>query len=379
MTRNDLKQIVGLNVLFLGIFFLLSSVDRETVSNSSEPGTSHSISQTYFAGKTIEWVVPFKEGGGADTWARFNAQYLSRHLPGNPTIVINNIPGGGSIKGTNLFASRVKPDGLMILGTSGSTQMPFLLDDPRVRYDYADYRPVMAYGTGGVVYVSPDLEISDATQIAAIKHAPLVYASQGPTSLDLVPTISFELLGLNVRTIFGFRGRGAGRLAFERGEVKIDYQTSSAYLKNVVPLVEGNEAVPLWSWGIIDDAGDLVRDPSFPGLPHFGEVYEIMHGQKGEGIAYQAWLATMAAGFGGMKLLLVPRDTPDEIVSLYHEAIIAMKKDPEYLAKKAAAIGLYDQVIGEEAWRIFNLATQIGKDEKMWCKDFLRDKFNLNI
>jgi hypothetical protein len=267
----------------------------------------------------------------------------------------------------------------MVLGTSGSTQLPFLLEDPRVRYDYANYKPVMAYPNGGVVYVSTDLGIKDASEIAKIKDIPLIYASQGPTSLDLVPTISFELLSLQVKTIFGFRGRGAGRLAFERGEVKIDYQTTSAYLKNVVPLVASGEAVPLWSWGILDENGELIRDPSFPDLPHFGEVYEIMHGKKGEGIAFDAWFATMVAGFGGMKLMIVPQETPDEIVALYQLAFSRMKNDPEYIAKKEKAIGLYNQETGEKALKIFELATHIDKAEKEWCKNFLRQKFDLNI
>jgi len=380
--RNAYTQITVLTLLFLGVFFLASFLQKEDSIADLEEGEEIDLSKidnNYFAGKTIEWIIPFKEGGGGDTWARFNAPFLTKYLPGNPTVIVNNIPGGGSIKGANLFAERVKPDGLMILGTSGSTQMPFLLEDPRVQYNYAKYKAIMAYPNGGVVYVAPDLGIKDATEIAKIKETPLIYASQGPTSLDLVPNIAFELLGLKVKTIFGFRGRGAGRLAFERGEVKIDYQTSSAYLKNVTPLVKSGEAIPLWSWGVLDDEGNLARDPSFPDLPHFGEVFEIMHGKKGEGIEYDAWFATMAAGFGGMKLFLVPKETPDKIVKIYEEAFAKIKQDEEYLARKKKSIGLYEQVIGQKALKIFDLATNIDKAEKEWCKNFLREKYGLNI
>ena len=384
MNKQQLTQIVGLSALFLGAFFLFSFLTKqestvEVDETNQTVTTTRTIDETYFEGKTIEWIIPFKEGGGGDTWARFNAPFLRKYLPGNPVINVVNIPGGGSIKGANLFAERVKPDGLMLLGTSGSTQMPFLLDDPRVGYQYADYKPIMAYPNGGVVYVSPDLGMQSAQDIRKIKDEPLIYASQGPTSLDLVPNISFYLLGLDVKTVFGFRGRGAGRLAFERGEVKIDYQTSSAYLKNVTPLVESGEAVPLWSWGMLDDEGRLVRDSSFPDLPHFGEVYEIMHGKKGEGIEFDSWFATMAAGFGGMKLLLIPKETPDEIVAIYQKAIADMKKDPEYIATKKKKIGLYEQVIGEKAAKIFEIATNIDAEEKEWCKNFLRVNYGLNI
>jgi hypothetical protein len=266
----------------------------------------------------------------------------------------------------------------MVMGTSGSTQFPYLLDDPRVRYDYQDFKVVMAYPNGGVVYCSPQLGIQDASELAKIREVPLKYGSQGPTSLDLVPLLSFDLLGLDVKAIFGFRGRGAGRLAFERGEVLIDYQTSSAYLKNVVPLVEQGAAIPLFSFGALDENGDLIRDPSFPDLPHFGEVYEMM-GNTREGIEWRSWFAFMSAGFGGMKLLLVPKETPDKIIDQYQKAIIDMKQDPQYLKTKEAALGLYEQSVGKQAKKIFELATNVGKEEKDWVKEWLRRKYDLNI
>jgi len=381
MLNSKILQIVLLSVAFLTAYFVFEFFNKNDELQTDETGNviTSNIGKNYFEGKTIEWIIPFKEGGGGDTWARFNAPFLSKYLPGNPTVIVTNIPGGGSIKGANLFAERVKPNGLMILGTSGSTQMPFLLEDPRVRYNYVNYNPIMAYPNGGVVYVSSTLGISSAKEIKTILKEPLIYASQGPTSLDLVPNISFDLLGLNVKTVFGFRGRGAGRLAFERGEVKIDYQTSSAYLKNVVPLVEKGEAIPLWSWGMLDENGKLIRDTSFPDLPHFGEVYEMVHGKKGEGIAFDSWFAAMAAGFGGMKLVLVPKETPTEIIDLYQQAFTNMKNDENYKAKKQKAIGLYIQEVGEKAYKIFDIATNIAKEEKEWCKQFLRDKYGLNI
>jgi hypothetical protein len=378
MKFHKVKQIVLISVSFLILYFGYSYFDDQKNSLVNEDGTAKEIENDYFKGKTIEWVIPFKEGGGADTWARFNLPYLSKYLPGNPVIMINNIPGGGSIKGANLFADRAQSDGLMILGTSGTTQMPFLLDDPRVRYDYAKYKPIMSYPSGGVVFCSPKLGISSAKELLKIKDVPLKYASQGPTSLDLVPMFSFDLLGLNVDAVFGFRGRGAGRLAFERGEVLIDYQTSSAYIKNVIPLVEMGEAIPLFSFGALDENGNLVRDPSFLDIPHFGEVYADL-GFPLEGIKWDTWFAFMSAGFGGMKLLLTPIETPDEIVAIYQQAILDMKNDERYKKEKPIALGLYEQSVGGQAKKIFTLSTSLKAEEKEYMKNWLRQKYDLNI
>jgi tripartite-type tricarboxylate transporter receptor subunit TctC len=183
-----------------------------------------------FKGKTIDFVIPFPVAGGSDVWARFYAPFMEKYLPGNPTVVVKNVPGGGSTKGANEFAARAKPDGLTIFGTSGSTQFPYLLGDPRVRYDYKDWTPVLASPTGGVVFVSAALGVKSVADIAQLRKAKLIYGSEGATSLSLVSMLSFRQLDLPVQYVFGMKARGGARLAFERGESTIDYQTSSAFL-----------------------------------------------------------------------------------------------------------------------------------------------------
>src|SRR3546814_12953402 len=93
-----------------------------------------------FSGETIEWWIPFHEGGGSDTWARALAPALGRFLPGEPTVIIVNNAQSGAIGGTNEFFSRMEPTGLMIFGPSGSVQFPMLLKDPRVQIGRASCR-----------------------------------------------------------------------------------------------------------------------------------------------------------------------------------------------------------------------------------------------
>ena len=65
-----------------------------------------------YKGKKITALVPFAEGGGSDRMARLWSPYFSKYLPGNPTIIVRNMPGGGSIRGSNWFQANAKPDGL---------------------------------------------------------------------------------------------------------------------------------------------------------------------------------------------------------------------------------------------------------------------------
>lgn len=332
-----------------------------------------------FAGKNVDMVIPFAVGGGSDVWGRYNAQFLGKYLPGKPAMVVKNQPGGGSISGANYFAATAKPDGLTLLGTSGSTQFPYLLGEPRAKYEYKDWKLVLASPTGGVAYISSKLGVKSLGELGKLKGKKLHYASQGLTSLDLVPLLGFRLLGLDVQHVTGFRGRGEGRLAFERGETTIDYQTSSAYIRSSAPLVAKGEAIALFSWGVLDESGKLARDPNFKDMPHFEEAYEIVHGKKPSGIEWEATKAFLISGFPAQKLLVLPKGTPADIVEAYRAATRAMLKDPEYQAKRIAAIGDYEQVTDKAGELLMQSATTISPEARNWVRDFLAKEYKVEF
>ena len=342
-------------------------------------GTARAQNGVSFAGETIEFVIPFSEGGGSDVWARFYAPFLSKHLPGTPNVVVRNVPGGGSITGANEFAARARPDGLSLLGTSGSTQFPYLLRDPRVRYDYTKLIPVLASPTGGVCYIPASFGVADASQLGQITDRELVYGSQGATSLDLVPMLAFEVLGLNVRHVFGMTGRGDGRLAFERGEATIDYQTTAAYQTAVQPQVESGDVVPLFSWGVIGADGTVQRDPTFPDLPHFVEAYEMMHGSAPSGAEFDAYLAFFGSGFAAQKPAMLQEGTAPEIVEAYRQAFIDAVADPELQAAKGDILGEYTQAVGDDVDALYQIATNIDPEALAWTQDYLTTNHNVRF
>jgi len=331
-----------------------------------------------FAGKTIEFVVPFPTAGGSDVWARFFAPFLAEQLPGKPTVVVKNVPGGGSITGTNQFVQRAKADGLSILGTSGSTQLPYLLDDARVRYELKDLVPILVSPTGGVVYVNPELGAREARDIGKLRGRKMKYGSQGPTSLDLVPILAFEIMGLDVDPVFGL-ARGPARLAFERGESLIDYQTSSHNLRNVVPLIKAGKATPLFSWGILNDKGEFARDPTFPDLPHFAEAYEMAYGKKPSGTAYEAFKAFVVAGFAAQKPIFLPKGTPKDIVDTYVQALDRVVRTPAFKEKAGKELGDYEQAVGPAARQAMQVALSIDPEAKAWVKDWLARRFQVKF
>ncbi len=333
-----------------------------------------------FTGKTIEWIIPFSEGGGSDKWARFYAPLLSEALPGQPAVVVKNMPGAGSTKGANYFASRVRPDGLTILGTSGSTQFPYLLGDRRVKFDYKDWHVVLASATGGVAYLPADLGAQwKKNPQAVIDNTDFIYGSQGATRLDLVPLLAFEMLGMRVDPVFGLKGRGDGRLMFERGEANIDYQTSSAFLSRVTPLVESGQAVPIMTWGALDDDGNIIRDPTFPGIPTFKEVCEKITACQTSGAKWEAWKAFFIAGFPAQKMVFLPKDTSRDIYDTYAKAFRTVTQRPDFRKISEKRLGVYPQATGKAAETFKTLGTEVDPEAIAWIKGWLKDRYGVEL
>jgi tripartite-type tricarboxylate transporter receptor subunit TctC len=331
-------------------------------------------------GETVEFVIPFSESGGSAQWANFYVPLLSEALPGNPTAVVRYRPGAGSTEGANWFQSNQDTeDGTLVFGDSASTKFPYLLGDPRVRYEYDDWQVVLASGTGGVVYLPPDLaELFDG-DMDDLKDESYLYGSQGATTLDLVPLLAFKMLGLIVDPIFGVEGRGDGRLMFERGEANIDYQTSSAFIDNVQPLVDEGLAVPIFTWGALDESGNVVRDPTFPDLPSFKEVCDATEGCETTGTAWDAYKAFFVSGFAAQKMVYLPGTAPQEVVDMYTTAFEAIKARPDFAEISETELGLYPQATGEAAKSANEQATTISDEAKQYVLDWLEEDYGITM
>ena len=341
--------------------------------------TNSVFAETNFSGKTIKWVVPFSEGGGADAIARFFAPLLAEELSGQPIVEVVNMPGAGSTKGANWFSSLAPTDGSVIFSTSGSTQFPFLLDDPRVKYDYDDWTVILASATGGVAYLPKDLGEKWNKDPRLTLDTNFVFASQGPTRLDLIPLLAWDMLGMKVEPIFGIKGRADGRLMFERGFVNIDYQTSSSFLSKVQPLVDKGEAVPIMTWGALDELGSIVRDPNFPDIPTFREVYVEIHGTEPSGNDWNAWKAFFIAGFPAQKMVVIDKDVSPDIIDAYSSAFESIIGRENFIEISKKYLGVYHQATGDQANQFKKIATQIDPSAILWIKEWLKLSYNVEL
>ncbi len=332
----------------------------------------------YFAGKTIEIVVPFGEGGATFVSAKFLEPYFEKHLPGNPELDVVSRPGGGSILGANWFEQNANSDGTTILFTTSSTANPFVLGQEGVEYRLADYRVAYSHPFSAVAYVSPDTGVTSA---ADIKNAstPLIYGGIAAAASDLPGLLSFEVLDLDVKTVLGFNGRGPVRLAFEQGELNLDYQFTPVYLTQVVPSVAEGRAVPLWTGGAMDGGVLKARDPIAPELPSVYEVYEQMNGAAPSGIEWDAFQGVASVTYAyGLTGYMHP-DTPQEVLDIFAETVTAINADPEFQAESQKVTNGARLNAGPDTEAAIKAALSPSQEVKDYLRELLGTKYGVNF
>ncbi|AZQ68269.1 hypothetical protein EF888_14665 [Silicimonas algicola] len=334
-----------------------------------------------FAPDEIEMIVPYGAGGGSTIHARLFAGPLGEALPGQPTILIRNVEGAGSVVGINEFAQNAEPDGMTIGALGTGTFFQYLLRNPAVRYDLPSFRPFLASPFGVVVYGRTDFGLTGdpAHDIPFLQENMPVYGGDGATAADLPTLVSLDLLGIKIRPVFGLSNADA-RGGYERGEFQVNFDNMASWTSGVLPMIEEGTTVPLFTLGY-ERNGVIERDPMAPDVPTFLEVYEIVHGSPLEGIEYSVWKMLFDIRVMAAKMFVLPAGTPDEILQIYADAAAAAMAS-EALQGEAAqdVLGPYDQVVGiEAAAAVLKGAAEVSDEQRQWLTDWLLEVYDVTL
>lgn len=331
-----------------------------------------------YAGETLEVVIPLAEGGGTDTWARFVGQELIHEIPGVPGFAPVNEAGGEGITGSNRFASSANDDGTELLVSTATTVVPWVLDRDVVRYSFDNLEPVLVNGTGGVIYGRTTAGVNGIKDLVD-REKPLVFGGISATGLDLTTLVAFDLLGADISATFGFEGRGPVNLALQRGEVDIDYTTTSSYGSAVKGIAEEGSATVLMSFGQLDEHGQIVRDPNFPDVPTVAEAYEQLYGKAPEGPKLEAYRTLLGLTYTYQKGLWAPKDAPEEAVELLRESAHELSENQDFNERAADVLGGYPIVADEQLGERVKDAYTVSDETKSYVTDLLKDSYGIEI
>src|SRR3990170_591158 len=152
----------------------------------------------YYAGKTVTMVVGYKTGGGYDATARVLARHLPKHIPGKPTIIVQNMPGANSLIAANHVYNVAKPDGLTIGTFNRNLPLAQLLKVEGVKFDMTKFAWIgSAASESTVLAIRSDLSYRTIEDLKKAKE-PVVIGATGPgaNTYDF-PLLLKEMLGLN--------------------------------------------------------------------------------------------------------------------------------------------------------------------------------------
>src|SRR3954462_14443269 len=173
-----------------------------------------------FAGKTVTIIVGYKAGGGYDAMARLLARYLPKHIPGKPTVIVQNMPGANSIIAANHIYNVAKPDGLTIGTFNRNLPIAQLTGVQGVKYDIAKFQWIgSAANETNILPIRNELPYKNFDELRKAKER-LVIGSTGPgANTHDFPLLLKDLLGMNIKIVSGYSSSADIMLAVERKEV----------------------------------------------------------------------------------------------------------------------------------------------------------------
>lgn len=276
----------------------------------------------FYKGKTVRIVVGFGPGGTTDTTTRLLAHVLSKHIPGNPRIVVQNKPGGGSMLAANTVYNNEPRDGTVILALSSDLVLKQARGEPGIRFDAKKLQWLgSAFDSSAMCAVRTDAGVDS---IDDAKKKQLVFSSFGKGGLSHMPAVVFnEVFGTKFKVITGYPGGASQRLAVKNGEVQGFCTTFQTAKGTEAGMFEG----PGKCCKVLIIAGTEKEDhPFLKGVPAAGALAKKL----GKSDAQQAMLSAMNAPNRISIPHALPPGVPKERVEALRQAFEKSYHDPEF-------------------------------------------------
>ena len=289
----------------------------------------------YYEGKTLRFLVGTSPGGGYDTYTRLVARHIGKFIPGNPTLLVDNMPGAGGLIAANHLFKVAKPDGLTIGHFVGGQFLQQLLGRPGIEFDALKFEYIGVPAQDSfVLTVAKGTGISNMEQWLANK-SPIKFGAiaVGDGTYD-IPKVVAAATGLPIQLVSGYKGTAPIRLAFNSGEVSglsNSWQSLRATWKN--ELETGAATVVL-----------QISTKAHADLPKVPLAINLAKTEEGKNLIRAVAQAHGAA----VRPYLLPPNTPKDRVAILRKAFSEVIKDKNLLAEAAKARLEINSSTGEE-------------------------------
>jgi tripartite-type tricarboxylate transporter receptor subunit TctC len=329
----------------------------------------------FYQGKTLTMIINFAAGGPTDIEGRVIAKHLTKHLPGQPAVVIQAMGGGGGVTAVNYLGEVTKPDGLTF-GYFTGTLFHHQLREPGLRVDFAKFGFVGGVQGVTVSYVRSDLapgikKAADFVKADRFRAAGLGLAS----SKDVRFRLSFDLLGLKYDYVTGYNSSSTARLAVQRGEAHYHDETLPSYRAAVEPqMVQTGMVTALYYTDLVSFDGEIMVSPDVPELMPFTHYYRQSFGKMPSGIKYDALKAANMSSTNMTRTIMLPPGVPAEALTTMRQALLTLSKDADFIADAQKTMRFHPRFeIGEQGEKTFQRAAQISPEILSFLRKFMEE------
>jgi tripartite-type tricarboxylate transporter receptor subunit TctC len=344
--------------MFLKISAYLASLFLLSVTYTVNAQTS------FYQGKIVRIVVGNLAGDTHDLFARAYARSMGKYLPGNPEIIVQNMPGAGTMIAANHVYNIAKRDGLTLGSLSPALYYAQLTGSKEVKFDWPKFTWIGSPERNGhVLFMRSDSPYKTLEDIRDAKEPPRCSATGVGTSGHDVPKLFEETLGLKFRIITGYPGGAEQDLAMERGEVHCRAITTAAFFARE----------PFKTWYKAGFVRIMIqtsrqRNPKVSDVP---TLFELMEQHKTPEIKRrQALVYLGAGGFGSWPILSSP-GLPADRATILRDAYAKTLRDPDFLSEAKKHGWELRPVSGEELQALAKEVIDQPPEVVEWLKKLL--------
>ncbi len=277
-----------------------------------------------FQGKTVTMIIGYAAGGGTDLAGRVIASFLGKHLPGEPTIVVRNMPGADGITATNYFVQQVVPDGNTIIMASSTTADPLNYRKPQSHFDPTAFGIIGGVGRGGTMLMinrEAEPRLYDKSARAVVMGT----IGGVPRSGMQMTAWGIDFLGWNARWVVGYRGTSDLMIALERGEIDMTATANLFFMQKLV----GTGTFKVLAQSGMPENGVFVPRPDLGNAPVIATMLKDRISDPLVVKAFNFWSSIVAID----KWLALPPNSPKPVLEAYRAAFAQVTKDPDFIER----------------------------------------------
>ena len=295
------------------------------------------LADEFYKGKTIRFVVGYAPGGGYDTYARAVARHIGRHIPGNPTTVVENMDGASSLVSANYLYNKAEPDGLSVGSWNANLIMQQALSGRGIRFDARNFGWIGAPSIGlPTCAIMGFTGLKNLADILVSKKEITMGGTRPGAGTDDFPKLMNELMGTKFKVISGYKGTAPIRVAMQRREVDgacWTWDSMRVTARSMLDADGDNKLIPFIVHG-------KSEDPEVKDLPQYTKVI------KGEASvrAFKAYVNP----YDFQRPLSVPPNTPQDRIAVLRKAFKETVQASEFLAEAEKSKLLITYISGED-------------------------------